>query len=115
MLRRRKYRCGGARLPVSPAVIAVGLLFGASAAPAAEENIGGAKVVVNNVKGGLPTGVDVQVLQGDHVFLNEAVQSGPDSKAKLLLKDNSDVTIGPGSTLKLDNFVYSGPKQPGTI
>ena len=53
--------------------------------------------------------------QGDSVFLNEAVQSGTDSKARLLLEDNTNVSIGPGSTLKLDSFVYSGPKQPGTI
>ena len=45
----------------------------------------------------------------------KSVQSGADSKARLLLEDNTNVSIGPGSTLKLDNFVYSGPKQPGTI
>jgi hypothetical protein len=81
----------------------------------AEEDIGGAKVVINSVQGNLPTGADVPVVQGDSVFLNEAVHSGPDSKAKLLLKDNSDVSIGPGSTVKLDDFVYSGPKSTGTI
>ena len=32
-----------------------------------------------------------------------------------MLNDNSNVTVGPGSTIKLDDFVYSGPKQPGTI
>ena len=46
---------------------------------------------------------------------NEVVQSGADSKAKFLLKDNSDVTIGPGSKVTLDKFVYSGPKGAGTI
>ena len=55
------------------------------------------------------------VVQGDNVFLNEAVQSGLDSKANLVLNDNTNVTVGPGSTIKLDDFVYSGPKQPGTI
>jgi hypothetical protein len=96
-------------------VIAVGLFFGASELAWAQENIGGAKVVINNVQGDLPTGNNVPVVQGDNVFLNEAVHSGPDSKANLLLKDNSDVTIGPGSTVKLDDFVYSGPKSAGTI
>jgi hypothetical protein len=43
------------------------------------------------------------------------VKSGVDSKADLLLKDNTKVTIGPTSTVKLENFIYSGPKQPGTI
>ena len=55
------------------------------------------------------------VVQGDSVFLNEAVSTGADSKANLVLNDNSNVTVGPGSTIKLDDFVYSGPKQPGTV
>jgi hypothetical protein len=109
MLRRGNDRCA------APLVIAVGLFFGASELAWAQENIGGAKVVINNVQGDLPTGNNVPVVQGDNVFLNEAVHSGPDSKANLLLKDNSDVTIGPGSTVKLDDFVYSGPKTAGTI
>jgi len=99
----------------APVVVALGLLFGATAVSLAEENIGGARIVINNVQGDLPTGNNVPVVQGDSVFLNEAVHSGPDSKANLLLKDSSDVTIGPGSTVKLDDFVYSGPKSAGTI
>src|SRR5271170_3385722 len=109
MLRRGNDRCA------APVVIAVGLFFGASELAWAQQDIGGAKVVINNVQGDLPTGNNVPVVQGDNVFLNEVVHSQPDSKANLLLKDNSDVTIGPGSTVKLDNFVYSGPKGAGTI
>jgi hypothetical protein len=109
MLRRGKVRCARS------VAIGVGLLFGAAGMSWAEENIGGAKVVINNVQGNLPTGADVAVVQGDNVFLNEAVHSGEDSKARLLLKDNTDVSIGPGSTVKLDEFVYSGPKSAGTI
>jgi hypothetical protein len=54
-------------------------------------------------------------VQGDNVFLNEAVRSGVDSKARLVFNDNTNVTVGPGSTIKLDEFVYSGPQAPGTI
>jgi hypothetical protein len=49
------------------------------------------------------------------VFLHEAVSSGANSKASLVLHDNSNVTVGPGSTIKLDDFVYSGPTQHGTV
>ena len=80
-----------------------------------QEKIGGAETVINNVQGNLPTGKQVPVAQGDSVFLNEAVPTGADSKANLVLNDNSNVTVGPGSTVKLDDFVYSGPKQPGTV
>jgi hypothetical protein len=29
--------------------------------------------------------------------------------------DKTNLTVGPSSTIRLDRFVYSGPKQPGTI
>jgi len=32
-----------------------------------------------------------------------------------VLNDNTNVTVGPSSTIKLDDFVYSGPKHAGTI
>ncbi len=103
------------KLRISPIVVASILLFGGIEFAWCDEKIGGAEIVINNVRGALPTGSQVPVAQGDSVFLNEAVQSGADSKARLLLEDNTNVSIGPGSTVKLDNFVYSGPKQPGTI
>ena len=59
----------------------------------------GAQTIINNVEGNLPTGNQVPVAQGDAVFLNEAVSSGADSKANLVLNDNSNVTVGPGSTV----------------
>jgi hypothetical protein len=103
------------KLHISPIVVASILPFGGIEFAWSDEKIGGAEIVINNVQGALPTGSQVPVAQGDSVFLNESVQSGADSKARLLLEDNTNVSIGPGSTLKLDNFVYSGPKQPGTI
>jgi len=107
-------RAGFASL-VSPVVVAGVLLFGGGEPLLAQEKIGGAQTVVNNVEGNLPTGNQVPVVQGDSVFLNEAVRSGPDSRAKLVLNDNTNLTVGAGSTVKLDDFVYSGPKEPGTI
>ncbi len=108
-------RHSGSKLHISPIVIASILLFGGVELARSEEQIGGARTVINQVEGNLPTGNQVPVVQGDNVFLNEAVRSGADSKANLVLNDNSNVTVGPGSTIKLDDFVYSGPKQPGTI
>ncbi len=116
-------RCGTAglrnsvpvKLRISPMVIAGILLFGGAGIAWPQEKIGGAETVVNIVEGNLPSGNQVPVAQGDNVFLNEVVRSNADSKANLLLNDNSSVTVGPGSTIKLDDFVYLGPKKPGTI
>ena len=110
-------RNGGAelRLPISPILVAGALLVGLCEPSWAQEKIGGAQAVINNVHGNLPKGNQAPLAQGDSVFLHETVSSGADSKANLVLDDNSNVTIGPGSTVKLDDFVYSGAKQPGMV
>jgi hypothetical protein len=100
---------------VSPVLVACVLFFGASEPSWSQEKIGGAQAVINNVDGSLATGNQVPVVQGDNVFLNEAVRSGADSRAKLVLNDSTNLTVGPDSTVKLDDFVYSGPKSSGTI
>ena len=112
--------CGTTRLWTGlagrvPVLVAGVLLLGAGEPSWSQEKIGGAQAVVNNVDGNLPTGNQVPVVQGDNVFLNEAVRSGADSRAKLVLNDSTNLTVGPDSTVKLDDFVYSGPKAPGTI
>jgi len=71
-------------------------------------------VVVNKVDGALPTG-KIKVIQGDAVFRDEGVTTDADSSAKLVLKDDTNITIGPNSSIKLERFVYSGAEQPGTI
>jgi hypothetical protein len=91
------------------------LLLGGGGVSWSQEKIGGAETVINSVQGNFPTGKQVPVVQGDSVFLNETFSTGADSKANLVLNDSSSVTVGPGSTLKLDDFVYSGAKQPGTV
>ena len=96
-------------------MVAAGILLGSSELSWSQEQIGDAKVVINVVEGNLSAGNEVPVVQGDNVFLNESVRSNPDSKANLLLKDNTNLTVGPGSTIKLDEFVYAGPQKPGTI
>ena len=105
----------GSKLHISRIVIASILLFGGGEVSWSQEKIGGAETVINSVQGNFPTGKQVPVVQGDSVFLNETVSTGADSKANLVLNDNSNLTVGPGSTLKLDDFVYSGAKQPGTV
>jgi FecR protein len=103
------------KLHVSRVVIASVLLFGGGEASWSQEKIGGAETVINSLQGNSPTGKQAPVAQGDNVFLGETLSTGRDSKANLVFNDNSNVTVGPDSTLKLEKFVYSGAKQPGTV
>ncbi len=96
-------------------MVAVVLLFGSAGASWSDEKIGGAEIIIDGVQGDLASGSTVPVAQGDAVYRDEGVRTRIDSKARLLLEDKTNVTIGPSSTIKLDRFVYAGTKQPGTI
>ena len=91
------------------------LLFGSTDASWSQGRIGGAQIIINDVQGDLVSGGSGPIAQGDAVYRDEGVRTRVDSKAGLLLEDQTKVTVGPSSTIKLDRFVYPGPKQPGTI
>jgi FecR protein len=95
-------------------LLAVAALLNGVTPSLADEGIGAANVVINSVKGNLPTGA-VKVIQGDGVFRDEGLRTDGDSSAKLVLLDNTNVSLGPSSSIKLDRFVYAGPAQSGAI
>jgi hypothetical protein len=90
-------------------------VLGASALSFADESIGGASTVVNLVTGDLASGDNVSVVKGDDVFRDEGVSTDADSSARLILRDNTNMLLGPSSSIKLDRFVYAGPSEPGAI
>jgi len=96
-------------------MFAVVLLFGSTGASWAQGRIGDARIIINSVQGDLASGGSGPVAQGDSVYRDESVLTRIDSKAALLLEDQTNVTIGPSSTMKLDRFVYPGAAKPGTI
>jgi hypothetical protein len=95
-------------------VVAVSFFCGGTSA-SAQQSIGGADLVVNQVRGNLAAGRVVAVLRGDDVYRDEGVRTEADSTAKLVLRDNTVLTMGPSSSVKLDRFVYAGEGQEGAI
>jgi FecR protein len=81
----------------------------------ADQNVGGAELIVNQVRGNLASGGVVRVTQGDNVFRDEAVRTDIDSTAKIMLLDSTSLSLGPSSSIKIDRFVYSGAGQHGAI
>lgn len=109
----RHKRSGAAHLPSM--MVAVVLLFESTAASWSQGRIGNAPIVINSVQGNLVSGSSGPVAHGDSVYRDESVRTLVDSKAGLVLEDQSNVTIGPSSTVKLDRFIYPGPQHLGTI
>ena len=83
-------------------------------APAHAAQIGVASVVRNDVNGNI--GGRARVIQvGTSVFQNEVISTGPDSSAQLLFRDETSMTLGADSQLKLDRFVYDPRSKTGDI
>ena len=80
---------------------------------AAAEQIGIAVVVRNNVSQVEP--VTAKIVQGDDIVRDELVQTLADSNAKFVLKDSTNLMLGPNSRLKLDRAVFSGDQNLGEV
>ena len=83
-----------------------------SAEVRADETIGVASVVRNNVNGVLPSRT-FQINVGEQVVRDETVETAQDSSAKIVFTDSTNLAIGPNSAVKLNNFVSSGPSSYG--
>src|ERR1700745_4110778 len=79
---------------------------------AAEERIGISAVVRNTVSQLEPQ--VTRIAKGEEVVRNEVVRTAADSDARFVLRDDTNLSLGPGSTLKLDRTVFDDPK-PGDI
>jgi hypothetical protein len=77
-------------------------------APAAQaQTIGVAATVRNDVaqvKGASALAISI----GEDVIRNEIVRTGEDSSTKLVFSDNTNLAVGPVSTVTLDKFVFAG-------
>jgi hypothetical protein len=75
---------------------------------AADERIGVAAVVRNKVSQLEPQ--VTRIAKGDEVVRNEVVRTAADSDARFVFRDDTNLSLGPGSTLKLDRTVFDDPK-----
>src|SRR6516164_11347191 len=76
---------------------------------AAEERIGVAAVVRNTVSQLEPQ--VMRIAKGDEVVRNELVRTAADSDARFVFRDDTNLMLGPGSTLKLDRTVFQDPNR----
>jgi hypothetical protein len=79
----------------------------------AQERIGRAAVIRNDVSQISPR--VIRISAGDEIFRDETVRTAADSDAKFVLRDDTNLSLGPGSTLKLDRAVFSGETRVGDI
>ena len=86
-----------------------------AAGPAGAETIGITSAVNLNAVG-TPPAQDTRVLQvGLDMFANEKVDTGQVGQTHLIFDDGSALTIGPNSSVVLDEFVYDPEAQSGRL
>lgn len=86
----------------------VAAAFAATPPAWAQEKIGIAVIVRNDVSGMLLSRT-VPISPGEDVFGKEIVKTGPESSAKLVFADSTNLAVGPNASVTLDKFVFSGP------
>ncbi len=107
--RARRGFCGILTLTILAATTAL------TAVPAAAETIGITSAVNLNAVG-TPPAQDTRVLQvGLDMFANEKVDTGQVGQTHLIFEDGSALTIGPNSSVVLDEFVYDPEAQSGKL
>lgn len=88
----------------------------AARAQSADEHEAGVTTASNpSVEGVPPTSQRRALIVGTTVFEHERVISAADGQAQLLFRDGSNFTVGPGSDLVIDDFVYDPKTNTGKI
>jgi hypothetical protein len=85
-----------------------------SAALAQEPGIGSAKSAKNKVEG-VVGGQTQNLRTGSQVYSNETVRTGDAAVADLVFLDDTNLSVGPISEVRLDKFVYDPTGSSGKV
>jgi hypothetical protein len=96
------------------ALIASLFLTAQPAISVAQSNIGSATLVKNRVDGVIG-GQTRSLSSGSAVHANELIRSGEDSVGNLQFLDQTKLSVGPNSQVRLDKFVYDPNKKAGSV
>lgn len=96
------------------AVAMAAMLAFYTTAHAQDAQIGNAKSTRNQVEG-IVGGQSKELSTGGAVFPDETVRTGQNAVADLVFLDNSALSVGPTSEVKLDKFVYDPTGSNGAV
>jgi hypothetical protein len=94
----------------------LGVALGTGAQPAkADGPIGTVAAVKPDAFGAAPSAAEQTLVIGAGVVENEKVRTSPDGTAHLIFADRSTLTVGKGSEVTLDKFVYDPGSKTGSM
>ncbi len=56
-----------------------------------------------------------KLASGEPIFMGDRIGTGPESSLQLMLLDETTLSIGPGSSVTVDNFVYDPARAGGKV
>ncbi|NML04300.1 FecR domain-containing protein [Sphingomonas sp. G-3-2-10] len=103
------------RIGLALATSAAAIAIVAAAAPVAEQIVGAATAVKNDVRIRKPAGgVARPVALRQRIALGDGVQTGAKSQLQIVLLDRSVFTVGANARVTIDRFVYD-PGRPSSV
>jgi hypothetical protein len=87
-------------------LIAAGAIWAMATDPACAQQIGAARIVVNQVTGRPPGASQITLRAGIDVVQNEAIETGASSACRVVFQDNTELSVGASSSVTLDRFVF---------
>src|SRR5215510_1689763 len=112
------------RLTMGAGAVALSSVFVAASALAASGDLAG---VVSATQGRIARvshsapaeerrrGIGREIATGNQVFLGDEIKTGPQSRLQILLLDETTFTIGPDSSMTIDEFVYDPRSGTGKV
>jgi hypothetical protein len=97
------------------ALLCLSLGLAASTGPAEADKVGVAAAVNPDAFSSLSGSPQTQLKIGKSIFFNERINTTTNGLVQVLLVDGSTFTVGPGSDLVIDKFVYDAKKGTGQI
>ncbi len=97
------------------ALLCLSLGLAASTGPAEADKVGVAAAVNPDAFSSLSGSPQSQLNIGKSIFFNERINTTTSGLVQVLLVDGSTFTVGPGSDLVIDKFVYDPKKQTGQM
>ena len=96
-------------------LLGVSLGLAGAVGPAAAEKVGVAAAVNPDAFSSLSQTPNQQLNIGKSIFYNERINTTASGLVQVLLIDGSTFTVGPGSDLVIDKFIYDPAKGTGQI
>lgn len=90
------------------------LAFSASGGANAAESVGKATSIATAVTGN-SSGAAKSLKNGDQIFLNEQIETDDKGIGQFEFLDNTKLAVGPGSKVKIDEFVFAGGKNASAV